>query len=118
MPEVAAQLQVTVQSEHVSPAQTDFRQPLSPRIVTRKVTIFPNPLLRPPPNPPDLKENRRDLSGLDTDISTDFEENSPYQEGIILETHERPDKSYIKESPELKDLLDTTKIVQTKSVKW
>ena len=46
------------------------------------------------------------------DINTDFEENSPYQEGIISEMYERPHKSYIKESPELKDLLDATKIVQ------
>ena len=49
---------------------------------------------------------------LDMDINTDFEENSPFQEGIILETYERPDRSYIKEPPELTDLLDTTKIVQ------
>ena len=80
--------------------------------MTRKVPIFPDPLLRPPPKLPDLKENRRDLSGLDMDINTDFEENTPYQEGIISEMYERPDKSYIKEPPELKDLLDTPKIVQ------
>ena len=30
MPKVAAQPQVTAQTEHVSPAQTDFRQPLKP----------------------------------------------------------------------------------------
>ena len=46
------------------------------------------------------------------DINTGFEENSPYQEGIISETYEGQDKSYIKEPPELRDLLDTTKIVQ------
>ena len=46
------------------------------------------------------------------DINTDFEENPPYQEGIISETYERLDKSYIKEPLELRDLLDTTKIVQ------
>ena len=33
MPEVAAQWQVA--TEHVSPAQTDFRQPIDPRIETR-----------------------------------------------------------------------------------
>ena len=112
MPEVAAQPQVTVQTEHVSPAQIDFRQQLGPRIVTRKVPFYPDPLLRHPPKLPDLKENRRDLSHLDMGINTDFEENSPYQEGIISETYERPDKSYIKEPPELRDLLNTTKIVQ------
>ena len=45
-------------------------------------------------------------------IDTDFEENSPFQEGIISETYERLDKSYIKEPSELVDLLKTTKIMQ------
>ena len=45
------------------------------------------------------------------DINTDLEENSPFQEGIISETYERLDRSYVKEPPELTDLLDTTKIV-------
>ena len=49
---------------------------------------------------------------IDTDINTDFEENSPYQEGIISETYERPDKSYIREPPELGDLLDTSRFIQ------
>ena len=46
------------------------------------------------------------------DRNIDFEENSPYQEGIISETYERPDKSYIQEPMELKDLIDTTKLIQ------
>ena len=45
-------------------------------------------------------------------INTDFEENSPFQEGIISETYERLDRSYTKEPSELTDLLDTTKIIQ------
>ena len=47
---------------------------------------------------------------MDNNINTDFEENSPYQEGIITETYERPDKSY--EPLELCDLLDTSRLVQ------
>ena len=46
------------------------------------------------------------------DRNINFEENSPYQEGIISETYERPDKSYFKDPSELKDLIDTTKLVQ------
>ena len=56
MPEVAAQPQVTAQTEHVSPAQTDFRQPIGPRIEIRQVPLCPDPVLRPPPRLPDLKE--------------------------------------------------------------
>ena len=46
------------------------------------------------------------------DRNIDFEENSPYQEGIISEMYERPDRSYFKEPSELKDLINTTKLVQ------
>ena len=59
-----------------------------------------------------MKENRRDFLDLDTYINIDFEENSPYQECIISETYERLDRSYLKEPSELKDLIDTTKLVQ------
>ena len=110
MSEVEAQLQVA--AEQVSPAQTDFRQPRGSRIVTRQIAIYPDPLLRLPPRPPDLKENRRDLTDLDIGINSGFEENSPFQEGIILETHEKPDRPYVKEPSELIDLLDITKIIQ------
>ena len=41
-----------------------------------------------------------------------MEENSPFQEGIISEIYERPDTSYIQEPLELKDLIDTTKLIQ------
>ena len=110
MSQVAAQLQMA--SEHGSSAQADFRQPIGPRIEARQVPIYPDPNLRLPQRPPDLKENRRELTDLDTGINTDFEEISPFQEGIILETCERPDMSNIKEPSELVDLLATTKIIQ------
>ena len=46
------------------------------------------------------------------DQNLDIEENSPFQEGIISETYERPDRCYIQESYELKNLIDSTKLVQ------
>ena len=54
----------------------------------------------------------KDLLETDLDRNVDIEENSPFQEGIISDTYERPDNSYIHESYELKDLIDTTKLVQ------
>ena len=48
----------------------------------------------------------------DLDRNVGIEENSPFQEGIISETYERPDTSYIQEPQELKDLIDTTKLIQ------
>ena len=59
-----------------------------------------------------MKDARKDLLDLNTDRNINFEENLPSQEGIISKTYERLDKSYIQEPPELKDLVDTTKLVQ------
>ena len=46
------------------------------------------------------------------DMKTDIEENLPFQENIISEIYERPDKSYFQEPIELKDLIDTKIIIQ------
>ena len=46
------------------------------------------------------------------DRKIEFEENSSHQEGIISKNYERPNKSYIQEPTELKDLVDTTKLIQ------
>ena len=39
-----------------------------------------------------------DIDALEQDINMDFEGNSPYQEGVISEMYQRPDKSYFQES--------------------
>ena len=49
---------------------------------------------------------------LNLEINKDFEENSPYQEGIISEIYQRPDKSQIGDPPELIYLVNTERIVQ------
>ena len=45
------------------------------------------------------------------DIKMDFKENSPYQECVILETYQRPDRPYLQESPELDSLISTGTLV-------
>ena len=42
----------------------------------------------------------------------DIEENSPFQENIISENYERPNKSYFHEPTGLTDLIDTKNIIQ------
>ena len=59
-----------------------------------------------------VSSNQKDFSDFDMDRKIKFEENAPYQEGIISKTYERPDKSYIQEPTELKDLIDTTKLIK------
>ena len=49
-------------------------------------------------------------NGLDRNV--DIEENSPFQVGKISEIYEKPDTSYVQEPYELKDLIDTTKLIQ------
>ena len=75
--------------------QVDIWQPIGPRLENRQTSPYINPIMRPPPRPPDLEDNkRRDLRpNLITDRNIDFEENSPHQEGIISETYESLDKS-------------------------
>ena len=81
-------------------------------MVTKEVPPYPDLRQRPPPRLPDLKEDWRTLMDSDIDLITDFEENSLYQEGIISEFYQRPDKSYVQEPPEFVDLLDTGKLIQ------
>ena len=66
------------------------------------------PQNRPPPKPPDNLSKEKEVESSKIEI----EENSPFQESIISEVYERPDKSYFQEPIELKDLIDTNNIVQ------
>ena len=59
-----------------------------------------------------MKNTRKDLLDLVTDRNIDIEENLLHQDDILSEIYERLDKSYIQEPSELKDLIDTTKLVQ------
>ena len=90
-------------------------QPIGPKIQHRPSPPYHDPYARPPPRPPDVTnsiDSQKDLLETDLDRNVDIEENSPFMEGIISETYERPDKSYVQEPYELKDLIDTTKLVQ------
>ena len=77
-------------------------------------SFYSDPVIKPPPRPPDrLAQNDRQINlDLDLEINKEFEENSPYQEAVISEIYQRPDKSQLVDPPELTDLVDTDKIVQ------
>ena len=76
---------------------------IRPTVTEIKIPIYPEPLVKPPPRPPDIKaqEDRKINLNLDLEINKDFEESSPYQESIISEIYHRPDKSQLLEAPEL-----------------
>ena len=90
-------------------------QQIGPKIQHRPTPSYHVPYARPPPKPPDISDpldSRKDLLDNDSDRKVEIEENSPFQEGIILEIYERPDNSYVQEPLELTDLIDTTKLIQ------
>ena len=90
-------------------------QPIGPKIQHRPSLPYHDPHTRPPPRPPDVTNpiySQKDLLDNDLERNVDIEENSPFQEGIISEIYERLDMSYIQEPQELKDLIDTTKLIQ------
>ena len=85
----------------------------TPTVTEIKIPNYPNPLRKPLSRPPDPKaqDDRKINLDLDLEINKDFEENSPYQEGIISEIYQRPDIFQLLEPPELADLVNTNNIV-------
>ena len=69
-----------------------------------------DPLLRPPKQP--IKQNMihdqnsQNVQDISPNINFDFEENSPFQEGIMSKTFQRPDKSLFQDPKELGDLIN------------
>ena len=123
LPEPITQSQVNVQpqcipiplSQHQQVDPTCMVQQIGPIIQHRPSPPYHDPYARPPPRPPDITDpldSQKDLLDNDSDRKVEIEENSPFQEGIISEIYERPDTSYIQEPQELKDLIDTTKLIQ------
>ena len=86
------------------------RMPKSIMEIVRSEMLPPYliPQIRPPPKPPDNISKKEEAESSKVEI----EENSPFQESIISEVYERPDKSYFQEPIELKDLIDTNNTVQ------
>ena len=60
--------------------------------------------------PSSLQQNVNKIN-QNPNINLDLEENSPFQEGIISETIQRPDKSFFQNLKELADLIDTGNLI-------
>ena len=109
LPEPIVQSQENGQPQHHMPIPLPKHQPVDPTCIIQPIGLkiqhrpsppYHDPYVRPPPRPPDvtnLIDSWKDLLETDLDRKVDIEENSPFQEGIISETYERPDKSYIQE---------------------
>ena len=78
-----------------------------------KNVLYPEPIVRPLPKPPELIDKTVEpKKSTKSTPNIDFEENSPHQGGIILETYINPDRTYFERPQELIDLVNTTKLVQ------
>ena len=71
------------------------------------VSFHLDPLLKNPKQQP-IKQN---IQEINSKINFDFEENSPFQEGIMSETFQRPDKSFFQNPKELGGLIDKENLV-------
>ena len=80
----------------------------------REQPFYPDLIYRPPPRPPEnlRSESLENKSVNEPKIDTEFEENSPHQEGIISEFYQRPNKSYLQQPKDLENLVNTSTLVQ------
>ena len=84
------------------------------------VPFYPGPTDRPPskrirsnmPRSQESSQSSPSTENINPDINLDFEENSPFQEGIISEAFQRLDISSFQEPKELNDLINTGNLIQ------
>ena len=70
-----------------------------------------DPLLGNPKQQP-IKQNIQEINH-NPNVNLEFEENSPFQEGIMSEMFQRPDKSFFQNPKELGDLINKENLFHT-----
>ena len=90
------------------------------RLLIPDVPFHPGLAYRPPPKP--IRSNvplsqvgsqsSSSVENINPGINLDFEENSPFQEGVISETSQRLDKSFFQDPKELNDFINTSNLIQ------
>ena len=83
------------------------------------VPFHPSPVYRPPPKPishnVSNQQGSQSSSGIEEinpNINLDFEENSPFQEGVMSKTFQRLGISFFQELKELGDLINKGHLIQ------
>ena len=80
---------------------------------SKGIPFYPDPVYQPPPKP--IKIPMPEFSGkidINQELNTNFEENSPFQEGVLSETYQRPEKSLFQECQEFDSLINTGRLAQ------
>ena len=83
------------------------------------IPFHPGPTYRHSPKPitsnvPSQESSQSSLGveNINPVINFDFEENSPFQESIISETVQRPDKLFFQDPKQLNDLINMGNLIQ------
>ena len=71
--------------------------------------MHPDPLHKPLPKQQNV--DKVIPINQNTSINLDIEENSPFQEGIISKTIQRPDKTFFQNPKRLEDIIDTDNLI-------
>ena len=86
------------------------------RPIIKDIPFYPDPNYKPPPKairtPMPESSQSSESTDINPEINIDFKENSPFQEGVILEIYQRPDKSFFQEPQELEDLINIGNLTQ------
>ena len=65
--------------------------------ISKDIPFYPDPADRPPSKPGRIPVFKVPQNiDINPELNTDFEENSPFQESVMSETYQRPDKSFSK----------------------
>ena len=79
------------------------------RTMIKDIPFYPHPTYRPPPKQVRIPPSERPENIDNTlEINIDFEENFPFQEGIISETY----KSFFEEPQDVEGLVNTGRPIQ------
>ena len=82
--------------------------------INREISFYQDLIYRLPPKTTENLQSPGIESKADASprIDLEFEENSSYQEGILSETYQRPDKSYLQEPKEWENVVNTDRLVK------
>ena len=102
------EMKVINQPDCTTPAQSINNS--SVEVIIKDIPFHPDPTDRP--SRPVRIPTSESPENIDISLNIAFVENSPFQEGVISETYQRPDKSFCQEPQELEGLVNTAKLVQ------
>ena len=63
------------------------------------------------PRSQESSQSSSSVDNINPDINLDFEQNWPFQEGVISENFQRPDKSFFQDPKELNNLINMGNLI-------